>query len=397
MTPTLPLHKGALLLDHSGFFSPKMECDQKLAYQFLHKRVKAEEPVATSFGTCIHSVLEYRYKIHGTAKIDEAGRATMQGITQRHFDAHPSPFGDRRNLAFAEEITTRYLEKYPTEEFQLLEFEEAKPCQHCPGDGIVFSGIRGGQVVEELCVYCGGTGLTKAMVELPFVVPLYTHILTEAEKQGWMKQQQAGLALFPVEIPVYYIGKIDLPLLRNGQLYVMDHKTTSVLDKNFFYAKKASQQTKMYCYAMQALTGMKVDGYAINVIHTQEVPKYLSNIGMSELADAFRGKPKKLRQYKHPNLKSYWDEALTRQFHAVTQEELLAAKDNAINLCEEFFWNYSRGIFPMSSSDTVCVSKYGMCPFYTVCHEVAQADKLDYLASGAYMDADWTPLNKITE
>jgi len=378
VTPTLPLHHGALWVDHSGFFEPKMACDKKLEMQFLHKRIKAEEPVATQFGTCIHSVLEYRYKVYGTGRVDEAGRATMSSIIQRHFDTHPSPFGDRRNLSFAEEITTRYLEKYPTEEFQLLEFEEAKKCQHC------FAGYVGNGKDSPLspCVYCNATGLTKAMVELPFVVPLYTHrsIFPIRGLEGTMNQDTGRTEW---EIPVFYIGKIDLPLLRNGNLYVMDHKTTSVLDKNFFYAKKASQQTKMYCYAMQALTGMKVDGYAINVIHTKEVPDYVTE------GRAFKGVKKTPQQY--------WDEALTRQFHNVTQEELEGAKNNAINLCEEFFWNYSRGIFPRSSSDSVCVPKYGPCPYYTVCHEVAEADKLDYLASGAYMDNTWSPLNKSNE
>lgn len=394
MTPTLSLHNGALFCDHSQFFGPLMECKQKHAYIALHKRIKAEEPVATLFGTCIHSVMEYRYKVYGTGRVNEAGRAVIFSIIQRHFDAHPSPFGEHRNQGFAEEITTRYLEKYPTEEFQLLEFGEAKKCQHCDAKGVTFkeSGVVSPTGIKEVvedgpCVFCSGTGLTKSMVELPFVVPLYTHrIPDERSYASYFNDREQANDCFKNggwEIPVYYIGKIDLPLLRNGQLYVMDHKTTSVLDKNFFYAKKASQQTKMYCYAMQALTGMKVDGFAINVIHTKEVPDYVTT------GKPFKGNKKSPQQY--------WDEALTRQFHSVTQEELEAAKNNAINLCEEFFWNYSRGIFPMSSSDTVCVSKYGPCSFYTVCHEVAEADKLDFLASGAFMDNTFSPLNQITE
>lgn len=373
MTPTLSLHNGSLFCDHSQFFGPLMECKQKHAYIALHKRIKAEEPVATQFGTCIHSVMEYRYKVYGTGKVDEAGRAIMSSIIQRHFDEHPSPFGEHRNQVFAEEITTRYLQKYPTEEFQLLEFGETKKCQHC------FAGYERPRMPltadddPDPCVYCNATGLTRAMVELPFVVPLYEH------------RNSYGMDLSMEVIPVYYIGKIDLPLYHNSKLYVMDHKTTGFLDDKFFYAKKASQQTMMYAYAMWKLTGMKPDGYVINAIHTQEVPAYVRE-GRTY---TYKG------EKRTPEM--YWENSLQRQWHSCTEEQLEGAKDNAIELCEQFFWSYARGKFPRSANDTTCVNKYNKCPYYTVCHEVAEADKLDFLASGAFMDNVWSPLNQITE
>src|SRR5437016_12209570 len=78
-------------------------------------------------------------------------------------------------------------------------------------------------------------------------------------------------------IPVYYTGRIDLPVMWDNQLVVIDHKTTSAMGDYFFKDQRVNPQMIGYCYAFQKLTGRTVNGFCINAIRSR--PQHAKPVG----------------------------------------------------------------------------------------------------------------------
>lgn len=246
MIPPLPLIDGTLFLDNSGWMENIMTCHRRLEYSQLLRRISSEESTALNFGTAIHSALDLRYKIYGNQPVDILYNDQVASVLSTFFDLHPTPLADHRTLNHAIEIVKRYNDKYGVEEFDLLEYDEPVKCNHCNGSGTTHPMPLTEDQQGPDCHFCAGTGKQKLMVELPFALHLYDHQLPANTLDKF--DRMSGLHLDVYKIPIFYSGRIDLPLLRGPNIFVMDHKTTSMLGKGFFDEKKMSAQQKGYCF-----------------------------------------------------------------------------------------------------------------------------------------------------
>lgn len=70
---------------------------------------------------------------------------------------------------------------------------------------------------------------------------------------------------FPIG-DIMWGGRIDLPIRWSGDLWVMEHKTTSRLSSYFFHQFELNMQVSSYILALEAFTGEKVQGCMINAI-----------------------------------------------------------------------------------------------------------------------------------
>jgi hypothetical protein len=284
-------------------------------------------------------------------------------------------------LNWAVEVSKQYDKRYPVEPFTLLQYDQPQPCNHCEGTGVIivkrpFEALE--QAGDVSCPMCSGTGKTDMMVELPFALPLYTHYLDEVEVSVFLAKY--GQSFEGNAIPVFYSGRIDLPLVLDSSIWVMDHKTTSILGDMFWTKMKMSAQQKGYCWAFKELTGKDVQGYIVNAIRTKEPPQWVVNGGTSKTGSK-------------QSPEQWWNESLQRERYYLKQGELDEWKNNAIELCEEFFWHYSRGIMPMKTS---WCSQFGKCQYYDVC-SLEQLSRGAMLASGLFKDNDWTPLRQVKQ
>src|SRR6185312_10107642 len=159
--PSLPLVDGALFIDNSTLEQLQI-CPRSMQHSRLDQRILAGERHALNFGTAMHGALEYRYKNCGSRAPGCADEELMAGIFKTMFAEHPMPDeDDHRDLNFAIELMQRYNAKYHLEPFNVLVDKNDKP-----------------------------------MVELSFALPLYTH----------------------ENIPVYFTGRIDLPVSWDNQI-----------------------------------------------------------------------------------------------------------------------------------------------------------------------------------
>jgi len=339
----LPLIDGCLFIDNSGWMESITTCPRSLEYKQLYKRIPSTESAALNFGSAIHLALEHRYRHYLAQPVGDQFYNEIADLFNSFFESHPPMQEDYRNMNWAIEVVKRYMQRYSTESFSLLVDKDNKP-----------------------------------IVELAFALPLFTH-------QAWMvnslTKEQRILYEKNDGIPVFYTGKIDLPVEIDNQIFICDHKTTSILGPSFFDQMKRTSQMRGYCWAFEQLTGQKTQGYMVNAIRVKAPPEYVTN-------------PLAKSRGKTMTVEGWWQESLQRERYQLNPGELDEWKSNTIANIEEMFWHYERGYFPMRT--TYCVSKYGRCPYFDVC-SLQPHDRGAYLASGLFQDLTWSPLNKTTQ
>lgn len=335
--PAIPLVDGCLLIDNS-FLETLSTCPRAAEYSKLHARISSADKPALNFGTAIHSALEYRYKHYQNKTPDLYFDEQVAVLLTKHFESNPQPMDDFRNLNWAMTVMKRYNEKYPIEPFNLLKDFENNP-----------------------------------MVELSFALDLFTY-------RGFPYGGTKGEA-----IKVIYTGRIDLPVMREGQLFILDHKTTSILGNSFWEKGRMSTQGKGYCWAFEQLTGQTVHGYGINAIRTKEPPLYVSNQDTTKANG---------RKYTAADIDKWWDESLQREWFYLKDSDIAEWKRDAIEKIEWFFWMYSRQNFPMFNPNPCTM--YGKCQYFDVC-TCEESERGTMLSSGLYTDNVWSPLKQPNE
>ncbi len=322
--PPLPLVNGCLFVDNSGWLESIQSCMRMTQFKSLNRRISAGEKPALNFGSCIHLCLEHRHRKYGTTCPGPDFGNEIAAIVTKFFEEHPVPADDWRSANWMIELFKMYMQRYETEEFTLLTSDKG-----------------------------------ETLVELPFTIPLYIH------------KSILG------EIPVIYTGRIDLPIFLDNGIYVMDHKSTSMLGSWFFDRMKRSAQQKGYCFAMRELLGKPIAGFIVNGIRTKEPPLYVKT-----------GQ----KQGKYTP-QTWWEESFARERYYTSPSMIDEWKNNTIELMERFFYHYQRGYMP---EETTACTLFGRCQYYDVC-TLDAPDRGMFLASGMYTDNEWSPLHEPTQ
>lgn len=313
----LPLIDGAFFIDNSTL-ELLTTCPRALEYNRLHRRVLAAAKPSLSFGSAIHLALEYRYRHCKNQPPDALEESEQARVLQSFFASNVPPEDDYRNLNWAIEVIKRYNATYNVEPFNILVDNKGEP-----------------------------------MVEMPFALKLFDY-----------DSRAIGLK----NVPVYYSGRIDLPVMWSEFLTIIDHKTTSMLGDYYFKEQRISPQLLGYCWAFEQLTSRKVQAFCINAIRSRPMPQKPSG-----------------------GIDRWWTENFQRHTEFVFPHQLEEWKTNTIALVKEFFWHYHHDYFPQKKK--WCSGKYGLCPYYDVC-DLPFPERGTLLNSTLFADNDWSPLRQ---
>lgn len=312
--PPLPLIDGALFIDNSTL-EYLTTCPRAFQFKALHKRISAESRPALNFGGAIHTALEVRYRMAGNEPVDEAVEFAQVDALERHFAERPID-DNYRTLDLAYHIVRKYNSQYISEPFEILANE---------ADG-------------------------KPLVELSF-----------AHKLGDFRYRDDSL-------PVFYMGRIDLLVWwPKGHLFVVDHKTTSIMGQGFFEEQRMSAQQHGYLWAAQKSTGLRAEGFAINAIRTRPPAKTRAAVE----TDDFQ-----------------------REKYFIAPEAIVEWEYNVTALIDEMLWHHARGYFPMKTK--WCVGKYGRCPYFEICSLPPESRGL-MLNTNMFTTDTWSPLQGVME
>lgn len=311
MTPfPLPLIDGDTLLIDNSSLEHFSTCPRQAYYSIVRKLKSSGERSALVFGGIIHKILETRYRACTSlaAQTDQVTNM-MLAVAEREFAKWTPLEDDFRTYSCAVEFIRRYEEQYPFEQFEVVRGHDGSP-----------------------------------MIEVPFAIPL-----GEIDHDGKV-------------IKIVWTGKIDLVYIsqNGGGLYVMDHKTTSIMGPNFAVPFEISHQLYGYAWAVEQLTGKDVSAVVVN------------GLGMRKPT-----KTGKAFEFMRP--------VIPVQRQLVDEWKL-----DTMHIVSDFLENCRRGYAPKHS--IWCVNKFGECPFRKVCTLSSQEQREIMLESGEFVKNEWSPL-----
>jgi len=219
------------------------------------------------------------------------------------------PEDDFRTYSCAVELIRRYEEQYPFEQFEVVKGRDGSP-----------------------------------MIELPFAIPL-----GEIESEGKV-------------IKLVWTGRIDLVYISSngGGLYIMDHKTTSIMGPSWEASFTIASQIYGYAWAVEQLCGQPVSGVVINGLGIRKPTK---------TGKAFE---------------------FSRPFIPVIRSLLDEWKVDTLHIVSDFIENARRGYAPKHTA--WCNGKFGECPFRKVCTLDGNDQREVMLNSGEFQTNTWSPL-----
>lgn len=297
-----PLIDGSLLIDNSSL-ERFTTCPRSAEYYIVRKRESADPKTALEFGKAIHEALAVRYADPEPNYVDSAMESRQIERLAKSFEGIEIPEGEFRTYDRAVQMLQEYNKRYPMEPFKVLKTKDGKPA-----------------------------------VELSFAVPL-------------------GMA---DNIPIVWTGRIDLIVEWDGQVWIGDHKTTSMLGANYFSEFYNSAQMSGYIWAASKLLGIPVRGVFINALANRRPTKTGTPIEFA-----------RDRIYYLPENVEEW-------------------ATNTLTICSDFIHNCDRDYFPQHMK--WCVNKYGKCPYFDVC-TLPPEQRATMLGSNLFKDVTWSPLN----
>lgn len=194
-----------------NFTLEQFQCPAKYDLRIRRQLLPLRRKISLSFGTVIH---------HGFAAWYRTGSEleALKAVANHWPEVGISD--DFRNLGYACQVIRAYIREHPTESFTVIQGPE-------------------GPVVEQ--AFTVDTGL----------------MLDEEFREG-----------DPDQGHILYGGIIDLGVDFNGVLYVLDHKTTTVLgDGDWYFAKfKPDNQMTGYIWGLSRISSQRVGGALINAV-----------------------------------------------------------------------------------------------------------------------------------
>lgn len=290
-----------IFIDNSGY--QNIEICKRRAYYYLIRQRELDRPTpALEFGRILHEVLDQRYHL-GTDFVDEEGMRVIIAKMRELFQEYQPEEGEYRNYAYMYDLIHAYLEQYPDEPFEVY---------HHNGE---------------------------PLIEVPFTVPLGTI--------GKYK--------------IVWTGRFDMLIQKSDGVYLVDHKTASVLGPSLYQSYDLSTQAWGYMFACRQTLNLIPDGLIYNVIGTR--------------------KPRK-------------DGSVQREFKrypvAYSDDGVNEWAEDVLHNLSDFINNGMVNVWPRSTSS--CSHKYGMCPYFEIC-QLPKAQREIMLGSNIYRDVVWDPLD----
>lgn len=321
----LRLTDGAIHIDNSSL-EKYTTCPRSAQYYIFQKLQRSGTRSALEFGKIIHKALELRYRQASVMPMAQIEALQME-LLGDEFTRYTPPEDEYRNYQFAVEVILQYNQHYPIEDFEPI----VSP------DG-------------------------QQMVEVPFAIPLgivmVPQLIAYEDTDTQTKEVTKGTFKPGSVVPVIWTGKIDLAYARQGQNYLMDHKTTSVLGEGFYKDFELSHATHGYTFALERLLDRPIHGYVINALATRKPTRTGRSIEFERKSVVVS-----------PELLNEWHE-----------DTLYIIQTMVTQACEGYFPKHTKW----------CVGKYGTCEYHMVCN-MPPASRPVVLSSGEFKPVTWTP------
>lgn len=307
-----------------------LSCNRSALWKLVHSRT-TKGKAALTFGGAMHAALEVYYKLHSDPDKTKVLHLCRQAI-------------DR---AF-EEVTINYFDEYRTPDYCYDCF--LKYIQNYANEALVPVVENGKPLIEFSFAF------DLAEMTIPANV-FHTYDIGRLTNNEKKELSAAG----DIRVHVKWTGICDIVADINGENWLIDHKTTSILSADFFDGFNLAMQPIGYVHAARmAFPHLNITGFMVNTLACR--------------------KPTKTGKGFEPH----------RSFHRYEDWHFDEWKTDAINLIGEFVYNLTLNCWPKKT--TWCVGKYGKCPYLDVC-SLPPAYRLDLLNSDQFVNNTWKPVS----
>jgi len=318
----IPLVGNTLFVDNSTQ-ERFQTCLRSAGYYVAHKRELNRPKPAQAFGKIIHKALELRYTTQSQV-IDPGILQNMVSTVTKGFDDYTPPDDDFRTYDLAVATVKQYATQYNLEDFKVCSLPNGKP-----------------------------------FVEFPFAIPLGEIAIN---RDMYVREPDGSISFRSVSnIVIVQKGKIDLVYEREGNIYGLDHKTTSIMGPQYFAEFELASQVHCYSWAIQNILGKLPSSYVINGLGIRKPTK--------------SGKSLEFIRQSIPIFPALVDEW----------------KTDALTLTSMFIDAATNNQLPKMTK--WCVAKYGTCEYKAVC---GLDPKLRYMSlySNEFKNVTWDPLTE---
>lgn len=299
-------------------------CPRQAEYALVHKR-KSLPHEALTFGSAHHHALDAFYS---GQPLEEVKKVVLQT-----FVGHTPELDSWRTPEHALESMLDYIQHYKNDSLRVVADEDKVP-----------------------------------FVERSFSLPLGEILLDQVVKTP--KELLVDPELYPSSsldtgsfyvrsLKVFWTGRLDLLAHDEGDLVLVDHKTSSIKGEQYYQQFEMSQATIGYIWATEQLIGRRVDAFLLNLI----INRKPTRTGVGREFDR--------RKFYYPRYRiDEWPQ-------------------DTLNNVEDFVRHLVQNKFPPRRA--WCINKYGRCPYYDVCCAPPER-RLEILHSSWFTDNVWTPL-----
>lgn len=294
-------------------------CPRAAKFYTIHRKQRpGRAPLV--FGGAIHAALEVLYRDGFTAE-KKALTALLDYIDKNPY----STTGEWRTPAYAIEAVQRYIAYWSL-------MDNLTPISP--------------DWVEKAFALNIGTFEIKASLPYP------TNQVTE---------EGSNEPLYIDTLHVQYTGKLDIGATNGdpNEIFVVDHKTSSMGGATFFDDFELSQQTHGYQWAMQKILGRPVQGFILNALLIRKPTR--TGTGME----------------------------FDRKSYCYSQESILEWEQDMLQSVESYVNSLVHDTFPKYTA--WCMGKYGKCQYHDVC-TLPSAQRRFMLHSDFFTNVTWSPL-----
>jgi hypothetical protein len=363
LTP-LPTPGHFLLVIDNSSLEVFTTCPQSAYYKLVLKREAHARNAALTFGGALHEGLEEFLLAQASdqisnAQYNEQTPAVLEARKNREdqrilrfFTENPAPLDEYRTVQNCLAVLAAYRQRASMPDYQW----EIQSDAHGP-------------IIERAFELPLGVVEVNAAIEMPWMTE---EAIDLSEVVSGIQFDRGGIpSAFVSHIHIAWSGRIDALAKANGQLRIVDHKTTSIYDNKFVDDFVIGNQILGYVWAGRQLwPDLDLSAFCGNIIFFRD-PK---------------GRPVTERGPRggEPPLQFH------RIYHEYTLSRLKQWETNCLNIVSDFIHCLVRDAFP--SHTKWCMGKYGKCQYHDVCVQDDPRVRENMIKSDMFKTVTWNPV-----
>ena len=295
-----------------------LACDRAAFFNLVLGRTGIKG-AAITYGKAIHRALELHYK-------DQADLPTQLQAGNEILSTLPYNPSEWRGPESFQKAIEGYHKKYPSEPFSLIQLDSTPAVEQA------FTYHLGEIKVDKTLVFSA----EQIVADCNDPKPLYINTLQ-----------------------ICWTGVIDLLVQQQNHIWVIDHKTSSVVGPTYFQGFELSQQFTGYVWAASKILGQRVSGALLNVIAGRKPTKTGTSL------------------------------EFFRQYFPYADWQLAEWENDIMTLVADFVHRLTTNNFPKKT--LWCINKFGVCPYHDVC-KLSPDLRPTLLNSNQFETNVWNPL-----